>query len=150
VTLLPVNQLRKPIPLRVKLEACLLRLGFTIEQIRTPGAIHFDHSPPLGMRGQKVVAGKVVFDPDQHDPQHIYPMLAEPHRSKSSGGKATCADGDAHKIGKARRLSKSQAAFRAQLLAKAAGEPPPAPQKPKRKWPSRPMRRKNHVRTNPR
>lgn len=146
----PVRQLRKKIPLSVKVEACLVRLGFTLEEIRTPGAIHWDHDPALGLRDQIETPAGIVFDPDQHDPRHIVPRRAEPHKVKTNGAGATCADGDTHKIGKARRLSKSQAAFRARLLAKAAGEPPPAPQKPKRKWASRPMRSKNHVRTNPR
>ncbi len=131
----PVRELRKSIPLRVKLQAALLAAGFTYEEVTTQGAIHFDHDPALGLREQKRKGATIVFVPDQLDPRHIVPRSAEPHKVKTNGSKATCADGDTHKIAKARRLSAEQEAFRKQLLKGTPGKRQAAKQRTKSKWP---------------
>lgn len=136
----PIREVRKAIPLHVKVKAALLAAGFTWEDICTPGAIHWDHDPALGLRERK---GRTKFVPDQLDPRHIVPMLRAPHREKTVGGPATVADGDIHKIHKAGRLAAEQAAFRKRLTAGTPGKRrAKAAQKRKRKWASRPMRSK--------
>ena len=129
----PVRTLRKAITMRAKLQSALLAAGYDWEAITTPGAIHFDHTPPLGLRARK---GK-DFDPPQGDARFIRPMLAADHRRKTSGTKATSAGSDVHAIAHAKRLTKQQQEFRDRMMAKDAGEEPP----PKRsKWPTRKMR----------
>jgi len=131
---------RKYVPVGVRLDACLLALGFTLEQIRR-GQIHWDHMPPLGTRA---VNDDGVMTPDPNDPRYIQPLLVEEHEIKTWGTPATSAGSDIAAIAKAKRLAADQAAFRATLLARTTGEAPP-PEKPKRPWPSRPFpkRRKN-------
>ena len=130
----PVRTLRKAITMRAKLQAALLAAGFDWEAVSTPFAISFDHDPALGLRDQIQDGDKIVFVPDQNDPRYIVPRLDAAHKVKTNGTKATCADGDTHKIAKARRLTKQQQEFRDRMMAKDAGEEPP----PKRsKWPTR-------------
>jgi hypothetical protein len=129
-----VSDVRKAIPLRVKLQAALMAAGFTYEEVTTPGAIHFDHDPALGLRER--VGGD--FLPAQLDPRFLVPRRVEEHRKKTSGAGATCAGSDVHKIAKVKRLSKEHEDFRRRMLA------PDKPRKePKRKWPSRPFRSKS-------
>lgn len=92
---------RKAIPLRVKLDAALIALGLD------PKATEFDHDPALGLR--PVNADGDDFDPPQLDPRHIVPRGCADHRTKTTGTPpgqkvVTVANGDQHKIAKAKRL----------------------------------------------
>lgn len=120
--------------MRVKLQAALLAAGFTWEDVSTPGRIHFDHLPALGLRARK----GDDFDPPQLDPRFIRPMLDEAHRIKTSGTKATSAGSDVHVIAKTKRLAERQEEFRKRVLNPGTRKTA----KPKSKWPSRPMRSK--------
>ena len=130
-----VSDLRKAIPLRVKLQSALLMAGFAWEDIITPKRIHFDHDPALGIRRRK---GK-DFDPPQHDARFIKPMLDDAHRRKTSGTKATSAGSDVHVIAKTQRLADEHEEFRKRVLKPGARK---AKTKPKtgRAWPSRKFR----------
>ncbi|PWB94705.1 hypothetical protein [Methylosinus sporium] len=128
------SDLRKAIPMRVKLQAALLAAGFSFEEVTTPGAIEFDHTPPLGLR--RVVGND--FDPPQHAPQYITPRAKADHRKKTSGAGATCADSDVHKIHKARRLSREHEEFQARILAPDKKRD----ERPRSKWPKRQIARR--------
>lgn len=105
---------RKAIPNRVKLIAALARFGLRVEQVQ------FDHSPPLALREWDDSAGD--YRPAANDPLHIQMLIMEEHRTKTFGRLATVADGDVHKIAKAKRLSRKHQEFRDRLLRKDAGE----------------------------
>ena len=120
---------RKPIPLSVKLEACLLALGFTLDEIKG-GTIRWDHMPPLGTRGFNE-DGKMV--PDPNDPRYIQPMRDPDHDVKTWGTKATTAGSDIANIAKAKRLERDQQEFRDRLTAKSQGERAQR----KSRWPQR-------------
>jgi hypothetical protein len=114
---------RKHMPLGVKLAAALHQLGlFGV-------AVDFDHVPPLALRERDPATGR--YTPDENDPRYIVPMARLAHRAKTNGGPVTCADGDIHKIAKAKRLAKKQAEFRARVL-----ERPPREEKSKNRWPT--------------
>jgi len=93
------SDVRKNIPLSVKLDVALRMLGFTKDD-----QVQYDHDPALALREW------------------------DEHRNKTSGRKgearSTSYGSDAHAIAKVRRLQKDEAAFRAKLLAKAAGDAP--------------------------
>ncbi|ABS14276.1 hypothetical protein Oant_1560 [Brucella anthropi ATCC 49188] len=121
-------------PDRVKLIAALKRFGLTVEQVE------FDHSPPLALREVDPATGDTI--PPQNDPNHIYMLTLDEHREKTFGRggtkRATVADGDVHKIAKAKRLNEEQQTFRRRLLERDESEQP----KRTSKWPKRPMGRK--------
>jgi len=134
---------RRPIPDSVKLQVALRRFDLTTAMVR------FDHSPPLAMREWDDVARDTI--PPANDPDFIQMLLVDEDRVKTFGRggerRISTADGDIGKIAKMRRNAKKEAAFRAQLLAKATGIEPPAPFKRKRVWPTRPF--PNRKRSNP-
>ena len=125
------SDFRKPIPMGVKLNACLLLLGFTEEEITTPGAIEFDHTPSLGLRSVDPETGEMI--PAPNDPKHIVPLRKSDHRRKTNGPAACAAGGDIHAIAKAKRLQASHEELRRRLTT------PGKVEKPKSKWPSRPF-----------
>ncbi|WP_156911712.1 HNH endonuclease [Kaistia adipata] len=92
--------------------------------------LDWDHSTPLALGGADT-------------PENIQALHRTCHRQKTSGAggerRASVADGDQHKIGKARRLSAAQAEFRALLLAKEPG----MPREKKSRIPSRPFKRRS-------
>lgn len=92
---------RRQPPQGAKLNACLLMLGFTMEQI-TSGQIEWDHIPALAMREVDDEADEWV--PHQHDPRYLTPLLRGEHKVKTNGTKATTAGSDKHMIAKTRRL----------------------------------------------
>ena len=128
---------RKPIPMGIRLRACLLLLGFSEEEINTPGAIQWDHSLALVNREFDEEAGDWV--PAQHDPRFIAPMSKFRHAEKTYG------PGNEKRIHKRLsdiseplrldRLSEDHEAFRRRLAT--PGKPP----KPKSKWPKRKLRK---------
>jgi len=86
---------RKHLSLSVRLRAALYALGLD------PDDIQWDHSPPLALR-ERSLDGKYI--PDECDPRYLVPMSRQAHKLKTHGGTAHKADGDIHKIAKAKRL----------------------------------------------
>ena len=134
---------RKTIPLGVQVKAALAAAGFSEVEIETPGAIQWDHHPALALRVVDEETGELV--PPANDWRAIRPISKAAHRAKTSGRRGekrvTSAGSDQHAVGKIRRNGKAEEEFRRRLLAKDAGEPRPAPTRPKRKIPSQPFRR---------
>lgn len=114
-------------PLAVKLASALYALGLD------PANVDFDHQPPLGMRPKNPETGETV--PAPNDPRYIVPLARAAHKAKTFGNHVPLS-GDVQKIKKIQRIEKDQAAFRARLLAKDAGEASPA-KKGRRPWPKR-------------
>lgn len=129
-------EIRKTIPIGVKLEACLIALGFSLESIRA-GLIRWDHTPPLGMRALN--DDGTDFVPASNDPHYIQPLMQANHAIKTFGTPATTAGSDVHNIAKAKRLANEQAMFRVRLLARAAGGPKEQPIVSR--WPRRKFRK---------
>jgi hypothetical protein len=128
------SDVRKAIPLSVKLAVALRMLGFTKED-----QVQYDHDPALGLREWD--EEKQDFIPAQLDPESIVIRTKPAHRTKTSGrkgeAKVTSYGSDAHAIAKIDRVQKDQAAFRGRLLAKDAGDRSPEQTRPKAKIPSR-------------
>lgn len=118
---------RKHMPMRVKLDAVLHILGLLGMEIE------WHHCPALGLREYDPETG--LYTPDENDPRYIVPLIKAVHRRITNGTPATSADGDIHKIAKAKRLSADQERFRARLL-----EKPPREERPRTKWPKRKLR----------
>jgi hypothetical protein len=111
----------------VKLQAALNALGLKGYEIE------WNHIPALGLRDRDPETGAYI--PDANDPDFIVPMIKEAHRAMTNGIGGTCADGDIHKIWKARRIAKDAPGgeeFRRKLLA-----PIPREERPRSKWPKR-------------
>jgi hypothetical protein len=106
---------RPHMPLAVKLAAALRLAGLDPAE-----AIEWDHDPPLGLRERTPEGGYI---PDANDDRYIVPRQKKEHREKTNGTGATVADGDIHKIAKAKRLAKDSEAFRARVLAREPGQP---------------------------
>ena len=119
---------RKKIPLHVKLEACLILLGFGPDD-----EIDWDHFPALGLR--KWIEEVGDFDPPQLDPNYIRPMRRGPHKAKSNGRRGekrvTSYGSDVHAIAKLNRLVPQQEEFRERMLRKQAGQKAA----PRSRWP---------------
>lgn len=122
---------RPAMSLGVKLKAALYALGLD------PDDVDFDHQPALAMRPIDPATGDTI--PPANDPKFIVPMARAAHKAKTFGNHVPLS-GDVQKIRKLDRLEKDQAAFRARLLARDAGEPE-APKRgrpwPKRKFPQK-------------
>lgn len=129
---------RKAIPVGVKLQAALLLLGFTEEEIA--GGVEWDHQPALALRVVDPESGELV--PHPNDPRHLRPLRKAEHAEKTRGRGATTAGSDVGNAAKVKRLERDPRGgeeFRRRLLAKAEGEPPPETKKRKYQWPSRPL-----------
>ena len=96
---------RKAIPVSVKIEACLLLLGFD-----DPKAVQWDHDPAIGLRPVNVAGDD--YDPPQLDPRRIFPMLTPDHARKTDGDPAIPLSGDKSRIAKAVRLERKRLADR--------------------------------------
>jgi hypothetical protein len=117
------TEMRRAIPLSVKLKAALHALGLE------PDSVEWHHEPALSLRP---IVGDDT-DPPANDPRHIIPMAKAEHRERT-------AKLDAKVIAKVRRISRAEAEFRERVLAKMTVGPS---RKPSR-WPSRPFpHRKN-------
>ena len=125
---------RRHIPLAVKLAACLDAMGMTGE------AIEWEHTIPLGLRAYDEMTG--LYSPDEMDPRYLRPMAKGQHKLKTFGGHVPLS-GDVSRIAKMKRLTAGESAFRERLLAKDAGDAPPA--KPGRRWASRPFSSKRKI-----
>jgi hypothetical protein len=111
----------------VKLQAALNALGLKGFEVE------WNHIPPLALREYDHHLGDYI--PAANDPDYIVPMIKEAHRALTNGNPATCADGDIHKIAKAKRIAKDPPGgdeFRRKLLA-----PTPLEDRPRSKWPKR-------------
>jgi hypothetical protein len=110
---------RKHLPLSVKLQACLLLLGFEADD-----EIDWDHFPALGLRDFNPRLDDYV--PAELDPRFLRPLGKNPHKAKTNGRKGekrvTSYGSDVHAIAKMKRLEKESAAARARMLAKETGE----------------------------
>lgn len=122
---------RKAIPLGVKLNACLILLGFTDEQIA--GGIEWDHDPALAIRALDEHGN---LHPPANDPHYIRPLTKPAHAEKTRGRGATTAGSDVGRAAKLKRLEKMNAAYRDLILRKAEGDPSPERKKRKRPWPA--------------
>ena len=112
----------------VKLRAALYALGLD------PDDVDFDHQPSLAMRPINEATGDTI--PPSNDPRYIVPLARAAHKAKTFGSHVPLSS-DVAQIAKMKRVERSSADFRARLLAKDAGEPPPA--KKGKAWPKRPF-----------
>jgi hypothetical protein len=106
-----VKDVRKDIPLRVKLTVALRMLGFVKGQ-----RVDFDHDPALGLRDWD--DGAQDFIPPQLDPGFIVIRLKPAHDIKTNGTPATSYGSDKHAIAKIDRINPAIEAFRKRMLAK--------------------------------
>ena len=104
---------RKPIPLKARLEACLLLLKID------PKDVQWDHDPPLGLRS--INDAGTDYEPPQHDPQYIQPLSAAAHALKTDGDHVPLS-GDKSRISKAKRLERGPSCREALAAGKAARE----------------------------
>jgi hypothetical protein len=107
-----VKDVRKNIPLSIKLAVALRMLGFVKGQ-----RVNFDHHPALGLRDWD--EEKRDFIPPQLDPEFIVIRTKPVHDKKTNGNGATSYGSDKHAIAKIVRVSDAVEAFRRRLLAKA-------------------------------
>ena len=106
-----VKDVRKDIPLRIKLAVALRMLGFVKGE-----RVDFDHDPALGLRDWDEDAQD--FIPPQLDPDFIVIRLKPAHDVKTNGTPATSYGSDKHAIAKIDRVSADVEAFRRRVLAK--------------------------------
>jgi len=106
-----VKDVRKDIPLRIKLAVALRMLGFSKGE-----RVDFDHDPALGLRDWD--EEKHDFIPPQLDPDFIVIRTKPDHDVKTNGSGATSYGSDKHAIAKIDRVSEEQEAFRRRMLAK--------------------------------
>jgi hypothetical protein len=106
-----VNDIRKNIPLIIKLAVALRQLGFAKGE-----RVDFDHDPALALRPWDDETQDYV--PPQHDPEYIVIRTEPAHDKKTNGNGATSYGSDKHAIAKVDRLSEAEEAFRRRLLAK--------------------------------
>lgn len=125
---------RRHIPLSVKLEACLILLGFPRERHRD---IQWNHTPALGLR--PVSADGKDYEPPQLDPAHLEPLLKGDHLTVTTGRRgesklSISGNGDVSRIAKCDRLEADTVAFRQRMLARAGQAPDLEPDtKPRRR-----------------
>jgi hypothetical protein len=106
-----VKDVRKDIPLRVKLAVALRMLGFVKGR-----RVDFDHDPALGLRDWDEATQD--FIPPQLDPEFITIRTKPAHDIKTNGNGATSYGSDKHAIAKIDRVSEAVEAFRQRILAK--------------------------------
>jgi hypothetical protein len=124
-----VSDVRKDIPLRVKLAVALRMLGFAKGQ-----RVDFDHNPALGLRDWDEETQD--FIPPQLDADTIVIRTKPVHDIKTNGNGATSYGSDKHAIAKIGRVSEAEEAFRRRLLAKADPDID-APPRPRTRIPNR-------------
>lgn len=106
---------RKYVPMEAQRDAALMQLGLD------PATAELHHSPALALRAFDEETG--LYDPDERDPRYMLWLADEKHHVVTFGTKATVADGDLHKIAKAKRLAKEQEEFRRRVLTREPGQP---------------------------
>lgn len=142
---------RPHMPMKVKLDACLILLGFD------PDSVEWHHDPALELRPYTVIypdtddvyKAKILYFPDANDPRYIRPMAKEDHKRQTFGtGKPR--EGDIKTIAHVRRMTKKQKDFRDKMLAKEIGVgvewiKSSGYDNPGRKIPSRPFPKRKNV-----
>lgn len=125
---------RPHMPVRAKLEACLLKLGLPLVDTE------FDHDPPLAMRERYTDEnGRTKYIPDANDPNHIVPRLKADHARKTNGKPHDKSDGDKHRIAKVNnRLKPGHEEFQRKMLLPDKGASKKT-EKKKFNWPKRKM-----------
>lgn len=121
-----VTRRRKHRPISVERDAALHALGLLGKKI------NWDHRPALSHRPYDPVTG--LYDPDENDPRYLYPILAEENKVLANGNHIPLS-GDTSVAAKLKRLAADQEEYRRRLLAKDAGDEPPAPIKKRRSRP---------------
>jgi hypothetical protein len=124
-----VIDVRKAIPLGVKLAVALRQLGFAKGE-----RVDFDHDPALALREWD--REKQNFVPPQHDPEYVVIRTEPAHDKKTNGNGATSYGSDKHAIAKVDRVGEAEEAFRRRLLAKSDPDIE-APRRPRSRIPSR-------------
>ena len=124
-----VSDVRKAIPLGVKLAVALRQLGFAKGE-----RVDFDHDPALALRPWD--DEKQDFFPPQHDPEYIVIRTEPAHDRKTNGSDVTSYGSDKHAIAKVDRVGEAEEAFRRRLLAKSDHDIE-APRRPRSRIPSR-------------
>ena len=114
---------RKRIPDHVKVQVCL-RLLRHIGFLR-PGAVEWDHFPALELR--PINETGTDYDPPQHDPRYIQPLVKIDHALKTNGPKHDHSQGDKGKIAKVKRQERKNEEH-IQRMVDAANEAKPPPQ----------------------
>jgi len=116
-----VKDVRKNIPLSIKLAVALRMLGFVKGQ-----RVNFDHHPALGLRDWD--EEKRDFIPPQLDPEFIVIRTKPVHDKKTNGNGATSYGSDKHAIAKIVRVRRRR------------GLPPPAARKGRSRYRRAPAR----------
>ncbi len=109
-----VNDHRRPIPTKVKLEVLILQAKCPVceksfDRLET---IHFDHRPALAIRPFDPIAGD--FEPPQRDPRFIEAVHQECHLFRTTGRRpgaertVTTAGSDACNMKKVRRRERAK------------------------------------------
>jgi hypothetical protein len=124
-----VSDVRKAIPLGVKLAVALRQLGFAKSE-----RVNFDHDPALALRPWD--DEKQDFIPPQHDPDYIVIRTEPAHDKKTNGNDATSYGSDKHAIAKIDRVSEAEEALQRRLLAKSDPDIE-APRRPRSRIPPR-------------
>jgi hypothetical protein len=124
-----VQDVRKCLPMSVKLAVALRALGFKPED-----KVQFDHDPALALREWD--QEKQDFIPPQHDPEYIVIRTEPAHDRKTNGSGATSHGSDKHVIAKIDRVGEAEKAFRRRLLAKSDPDIETSP-RPRSRIPSR-------------
>jgi hypothetical protein len=102
---------RKPVPLRVQLEAAKRQLAHQMADDLVTCELQLDHDPALGLR--PVNEAGTDYDPPQHDPRYLVWRTKADHLYKTTGRKgesklSISGDGDVSRIAKAVRIEKKR------------------------------------------
>jgi hypothetical protein len=140
-SLTKISDLRRAVPLSIKLEVALLQLGLD------PKACHLDHDPALALR--PLNEDGTDFDPPQHDPRYLKWLSTTEHSLKTSGrkgeSKLSVSGGDQAKAAKVKRIVRKFGTPQSTTSPDRSestnfGRPGLGGRdRPKRKWPSRPF-----------
>lgn len=162
MTILPAGSFktsdyRKAIPDWVKIVCAIRAYKITTDLILDLGSwvrsLRFDHRPPLQDRDYDLDAKD--FIPAQNDPDHIEAIPAKTHDERTFGRRegaertVTTANSDAGRRKHIRDIQTTEARHELKMACK-RGDPVAIakllhvekPQRPKRKWPKRPMRKR--------
>ena len=120
---------RPHMPLKVKLDACLIQLGLD------PKNVEWHHEPPLSVRVEWACdGGRWGWTPDANDPRHIIPMSKEDHAARTPKDIKTAA--------KTKRQGKRERLHKDKVASKLTGDD--VVEKKKRRIASRPFQKRSH------
>ena len=86
----------------VKVEACLIIMRNRL--LLDCGPVEWDHCPALELRPLNAAGDD--YDPPQHDPRYIQPLVKVDHDRKTNGPRHDHSQGDKGKIAKVKRLER--------------------------------------------